>query len=359
MRRLPIFGRASGLGIDLGPVAEAANAALSAPVDFRFKEDGTLARGNHPAVNALAAELLPAVRNATGDRFLEPTATHVLEYHGGHHLNPHRDRGTLDVTLSILLRLGGQDRWPIHYEQGRGRPHASHPQTEGDAFIMDGKLRSHWREPLAGREAIVVMCHYQRPGGMVWLEPDIPQDERDAFMEWADTSLARHRWFHGSVLGAKKEELDVWATRRVILKKGSGGWEAHMCGRMDEVLAFGHPNLQPVDYAQLTLYTPEMGSRGGHFGWHVDSRGGHTDEPAHLALRRLSGSLVLERPEEGGALEIKDAPVAPQTAGSAILFPSINTSHRVTPVKRGRRVSLVAWAYEWGRSPKANPFIDG
>ena len=127
----------------------------------------------------------------------------------------------------------------------------------------------------------------------------------------------------------------------------------------DEVLAFGHPNLEPLEYVQYTTYTPEMGEGGGHFDWHVDSRGGQLEnEPPHLAKRVLSGSLVLEGPEEGGVLEVKDAPVVPQTAGSAILFPSLNTSHRVTPVTRGRRVSLVGWAYEWRHPSPLNPFID-
>ena len=144
----------------------------------------------------------------------------------------------------------------------------------------------------------------------------------------------------------------------MILQKQNAGWEAHICGRMDEVLAFGHPNLHPVDYVQYTLYTPDMGEAGGHFDWHVDSRGGEPDEPLHLAKRRLSGSLVLEGPEEGGVLEIEGAPVASQTTGSAILFPSLNTTHRVTPVTRGRRVSLIAWAYEWGHVPPSNPFVD-
>ncbi len=358
MRLLPIFAPAADLGIDLRAVAQAASAALATPPTFQFQGTGTQARGNHPAVNALAADLLPAVRKATGDRFLKTASTHVLRYGTGDKLHHHRDRANLDVTLSVLLRLDGQDRWPIHYQQGQGRPPASHAQAEGDAFIMDGKVRTHWRRALAGHAAIVVMCHYERPGGMVFLEPDIPEVERYAFVEWVNQNVTGTRWYHGSVLGASREQKDVWATRRAILKKANGGWEAHICRRMDQVLAFGNPNLQPLDYVQYTTYTPEMGTGGGHFDWHVDSRGGQPDEPPHLAKRKLSGSLVLEGPEEGGALEIQDAPAAPQTTGSAILFPSLNTSHRVTPVKRGRRVSLVGWAYEWGDLPDRNPFTD-
>ena len=357
MRPLPIFASATDLGISLQSVGEAARAALADPANVRL-EDGVVARGGHPAVNRLAAELQPTVREATGDRFLQPATTHVLQYDSGSPLPRHRDRGNLDVTLSILLRLDGQERWRLRFERGRGRPEGSHPQIEGDAFIMDGKLRTHWRDPLEGGKAVVVMCHYERPGGMVSLEPDIPRAEIRGFLEWAQANITGRRWYHGSILGATQEQLEVWATRRAVLLRRRGGWEAHMCGRMDEVLAFGHPNLEPLDYVQLTTYTPEMGEAGGHFDWHVDSRGGARDEPAHLAKRRLSGSLVLEGPEEGGALEIKDAPLAPQTTGSAILFPSVMTSHRVTPVTRGRRISLVAWAYRWGVKPRRNPFLD-
>ena len=355
MRPLPIFAAATGLDINLQAVAEAATAALDTPA-IQLQGTSARVRANHPAVDALALELLPAVRKATGDHFLKPAATHVLDYPNGAPLLRHRDRGNLDVTLSILLRLDGQDRWPICYEQGHGKPATLYPQAQGDAFIMDGKLRTHWRDPLTGTEAVVVMCHYQRPGGMVFLEPDIPRAELDAFMGWVNQNVTG-RWYHGNVLGATDEQVDVWATRRVILKQKNGGWEAHICGRMDEVMALGHPNLEPPEYVQYTVYIPEMGEGGGHFNWHVDSRGGQTDEPPHLAKRVLSGSLVLEGPEDGGALEIEGAPVAPQTAGSAILFPSLNTSHRVTPVTRGRRVSLVGWAYEWHHAPAHNPFI--
>ena len=357
MRPLPILASAADLGINLQSVAEAANAAPAEPHTFQFTGTETLARANHPAVNALASELLPTVRSATGDRFLEPASTHVLQYRNGDQLHPHRNGGNLDVTLSVLLRLDGLDRWPVHFEQGRGQPPTSHPQAEGDALIIDGKLRTRWREPLTGAEAIVVMCHYQRPGGMVFLEPDIPEIERRAFMEWVNKHVTGSRWYEGKVLGASGEQLDVWATRRAILKKRNGDWEALICHRMDEVLAFGNPNLEPVDYVQYTTYTPEMGAEGGHFAWHVDSRGRQPDQPPFIAKRVLSGSLVLEGPEEGGALEVEHAPVAPQITGSAILFPSVNTSHRVTPVKRGRRVSLVAWAYEWGDTSDTNPFI--
>ena len=90
------------------------------------------------------------------------------------------------------------------------------------------------------------------------------------------------------------------------------------------------------DGLQLTCYDSE----GQHYGWHQD-RGFGTFE------RKLSMTLQLSDPKDydGGELELKWAanPLqAKKERGVATFFPSF-TTHRVTPVTRGRRYSLVAW----------------
>jgi PKHD-type hydroxylase len=73
----------------------------------------------------------------------------------------------------------------------------------------------------------------------------------------------------------------------------------------------------------------------------------HTDFAGLRPLRKLSVSIQLSRPEdyEGGDLELMYG-IAPQTMnkarGAFIVFPSF-LLHRVTPVTRGARWSLVAW----------------
>ena len=74
MRPLPILASSADLGINLQSVAAAANAALAEPHPFQFTGTGALARANHPAVNALAVELLPAVRATGGRRPRRPWA---------------------------------------------------------------------------------------------------------------------------------------------------------------------------------------------------------------------------------------------------------------------------------------------
>ena len=92
-----------------------------------------------------------------------------------------------------------------------------------------------------------------------------------------------------------------------------------------------------VDALQYTVYGAEE-----HFDWHLDLGPGST------SARKLSMSIQLSEPGEydGGALEFVSMPPHGEAMrrGTAIIFPSF-LGHRVTPVTRGVRRSLVAWAY--------------
>ena len=87
---------------------------------------------------------------------------------------------------------------------------------------------------------------------------------------------------------------------------------------------------------QFTEYGPEQ-----HYGWHVDlGRGTYR-------IRKLSFVVQLSDPAhyEGGALQITSgsSPTGmPRDQGALISFPAY-VMHRVTPVKRGLRRSLVGW----------------
>ena len=80
---------------------------------------------------------------------------------------------------------------------------------------------------------------------------------------------------------------------------------------------------------------------GGFFDWHQDFNG------KAMSIRKLSIVVQLADPAsyDGGVLEFLDGskPLqAPRSRGAVIIFPSF-VMHRVTPVTRGLRHSLVAW----------------
>lgn len=89
---------------------------------------------------------------------------------------------------------------------------------------------------------------------------------------------------------------------------------------------------------QFSVYTSE---KEGHYDWHVDAFG-TTDTP-----RKLSIVIQLSDPDEyeGGNLELmtsRETTVITKEKGLAAVFPSY-ILHRVTPVTRGVRRTLVAW----------------
>ena len=95
---------------------------------------------------------------------------------------------------------------------------------------------------------------------------------------------------------------------------------------------------------------------GDYYSWHRDGKGDHFsvyvgDDPILLGrVRKLSMTILLNDDFEGGLLqftnyaELKGDVHTPELdkTGSIIVFPS-DMEHRVTPVTKGIRYSLVAW----------------
>jgi len=100
---------------------------------------------------------------------------------------------------------------------------------------------------------------------------------------------------------------------------------------------FGFGDIQITEQAQFTEY-PE----GGFYDWHMDTDVNMQHEPP---VRKISMTLLLspENQFEGGDLELMTpGKKANMKQGHAILFASF-LNHRVAPVTRGVRQSLVMW----------------
>ena len=100
---------------------------------------------------------------------------------------------------------------------------------------------------------------------------------------------------------------------------------------------FGFDGMTITEMAQYTEY-PE----GGFYEWHVDNDVNFAHEPP---VRKISMTLLLspESEFEGGDLELmKEGKIAKLKQGQAIFFASF-IRHRVKPVIRGNRKSLVMW----------------
>ena len=102
--------------------------------------------------------------------------------------------------------------------------------------------------------------------------------------------------------------------------------------------------LDYIEDLQLTRYiAPD-----GHYNFHRDSDG-HSRENIDDSVRKISMTCLLTDPNEfeGGDLQIQtsDTPYDVKLEkGDIVVFPSY-LLHRVSPVTKGIRHSLVAWAH--------------
>ena len=123
-----------------------------------------------------------------------------------------------------------------------------------------------------------------------------------------------------------------------------------------------------IENHQYTIYRhrPDAEVTGDFYTWHTDS--GATPQSDGGRIRKLSSTIQLSHPDEyeGGNFQwieplhifdrlkstgtqninvdqyIKTAPFSAKMPGTLIVFPSF-VHHQVTPVTRGRRISLVSW----------------
>ena len=110
-------------------------------------------------------------------------------------------------------------------------------------------------------------------------------------------------------------------------------------------------NIKAAESMQLTRY-----KKGGFYSFHKDGNADHLsayDNPGnqfmHGHVRKISMSIILNDNFEGGAFEFasygkEDCTITPveAKAGDIIFFPS-GMEHRVAPVTKGVRYSLVNW----------------
>lgn len=112
--------------------------------------------------------------------------------------------------------------------------------------------------------------------------------------------------------------------------------------------------LTGIQILQFTKYRAMKGQKNQHYTWHIDDMGAaYNDEGRLIAnqrgeCRKLSGVLQLDNPfdYDGGDLHLiggQDYTVQKKRG----LFQTFHSMvrHRVTPVTKGYRRTLVAWAY--------------
>ena len=99
-------------------------------------------------------------------------------------------------------------------------------------------------------------------------------------------------------------------------------------------------NFDIVGFGEFFQLGTYFSNNNGHYDWHIDC-------DSVNPFRKISISVQLTDPNEyeGGELQLytkKNIQTMSKTKGAAILFPSF-LLHQVTPVTKGKRMSLVVW----------------
>ena len=150
------------------------------------------------------------------------------------------------------------------------------------------------------------------------------------------------------------DEIGVSTKNNMVSKtrRSKAGWityEKNIDWLFDKIVAYGRKANNEVfrfnidglhEPFQYTIYEQE---NEGFYNWHLDI--GVYNEMT--VTRKMSMSMVLNDPAEyeGGDLEVwgsSGVVTAPREQGTPAFFPSF-LLHRVTPVTKGTRKSLVVW----------------
>jgi len=155
----------------------------------------------------------------------------------------------------------------------------------------------------------------------------------------------------GTTIGSNDPKI-VEEVRRCDLKfhkrTDENAWVFDKCNGVLETLndRFYQFDLNGYDAFQYTTYRAE---EKGEYNWHIDMCLGNGTPRDMIQPRKLSMSMLLNDPSEfdGGEFQLHEgnadkAYTIAFKRGRAVIFPSW-MPHRVTPVTRGVRKSLVIW----------------
>jgi PKHD-type hydroxylase len=312
-----------------------------------------------PVCNTLLGLLCEKVSQAAGKK-LKPTYSYCRVYRKGNTLEPHKDRPSCEY--SVTLNLSQTSSWPIY--MGKKAVELS----PGDGCLYRGCDIEHSRKEFKGLEYIQVFLHYVDAEGPF---KDYVHDFQMAPVNSGQIQFifARHnpnllRYYRFSnaftveeckLLVDSKFQLTPGLTEdgknsevrksQIYWVPKSSFWEPiyqkimNLVGQCNkEFFNFDITSLQ--ENLQFTEYDS---SYEGKYDWHFDIGEG----PLNCG-RKLSVSIQLSDPNEyeGGELQFlldgNRTVVAEKEQGTVVIFPSY-LSHRVTPVTKGIRRSLVTW----------------
>ena len=175
------------------------------------------------------------------------------------------------------------------------------------------------------------------PLNWYWFDKGFSIEEIQRIEEYAQ-QLPRLKGTIGDSESAAEERKSVI---RWIYRNPEADW---LYAKMISMVDIANENLWQFDMfsANEAIQYTEYYDNGGHYDWHIDMSAGYP-----LNQRKISMTVQLsdESEYDGGNFEImrgREVEQLPKGKGNVVIFPSY-LLHRITPVTRGVRKSLVLW----------------
>jgi PKHD-type hydroxylase len=316
-----------------------------------------------PMCNILLGRLLTQISKEAGKTLL-PSYTYCRACFKGAELKPHKDRPSCEY--SVTINLSQSHPWPIYMGKKAVK------QNPGDGVLYKGCEIEHSRPVFEGDEYIQVFLHYVDANGPYkehaydLKNKGHKQDERTYKFVYSIEEFAKHSSYYRfsdvisvSQIDQIREMLDTKELNDAQI--GDNGGTVNLTKRRSKIywlpktdefleiytLFFQLINKCNNEFYQFKLteiteniqYTVYNSEDQGYYDWHLDMGPGK-------ANRKLSLVCQLSDPAEyeGGELQINTGNIITleKEKGTVIIFPSY-LLHRVTPVTRGTRRSLVLW----------------
>ena len=191
-----------------------------------------------------------------------------------------------------------------------------------------------------------------RKNDWVCYEDGLDKETSDKIINLAENKLSKisdeEETYDGHIENHKDQKITdiVWTEEQWIY---DAVW-SYMVQANDD--AGWKYNIHTAESLQIARY-----KKGMFYDWHPDGKGDHfgvykniANPKTHDRVRKLSMSVILNDDYEGGEFQFTHYSKEKLTVhtpelnktGSIIVFPS-DTEHRITPITKGIRYSLVAW----------------
>jgi hypothetical protein len=356
----------------------------------------------NPIFDNLAASLAPALSKQLGVE-IAPTYTYCRIYRNSELLVRHTDRPSCEISGTMTLGFDDSSGiWPIFFAEDEDDV-VGHPLeiNIGDIVMYRGCELPHWRPKYKGKWQVQVFFHYVNVNGP---HKDhifdgrstmgVPKEQQPLLVEAPQREELTSKVIYNGVMITTNDEVFPGLThfdkdfnphlsftaeecKKIVShsdtlypsKSTVGGGDKERTYDVDIravdtysielndktkwifdriAAATGTANRDYYKYNVLGItHSLQLlhykGDENGHYDWHIDAG------PGPSCTRKISVVVPLNNPQEfeGGVLDINNngtLVTAPQAPGTMILFPSF-TPHRVNPVTKGDRWSLVSWVH--------------